>query len=106
MSGQCEGDAGSPFRCAEADLFNPDVAASVQHAGGHVVGADGRYTVGSYPSEGSTAGCAFGDFLCAGLIDAREADVHLVVRTHGPALPAFLPRQFKTFAGACANEPP
>jgi hypothetical protein len=103
---ECEGAPDSPFRCAEPDLFNPDVEASVQSAGGHVVGASGRYAVGSALREGSTAGCAFGDFLCAGLIDAQEADIHAVVRTHGPALPEFLPGQFKSFAGACANVPP
>jgi hypothetical protein len=30
--------------------------------------------------------------------------VHLVVRTHGPALPAYLPNQFKSFGGACTTE--
>jgi hypothetical protein len=103
---QCEGEAGSPLRCAEADLFNPDVSASVQYAGGHVVGGSGRYAVGSHLSEGSTAGCALGDLLCTGLIDARRADVHLVVRTHGPALTEFLPRQFNSFGAACGNVEP
>jgi hypothetical protein len=94
------------FRCGEGDLFNPAVEASVQNAGGHVVG-NGRYAVGSYLSEGDTSGCALAafDLLCTGLIDASVADVHLVVRSHGPALPAFLPDQFKSFGGACGNEP-
>lgn len=96
----------SPFRCAEADLFNPDVAASVQYAAGHVVGGSGSYHVGSYLSEGDRRGCALGDeLLCAGLIDAQEADVHFVVRTHGPALPEYLPQQIQSFGGACGNVP-
>jgi hypothetical protein len=73
----------------------------VQFAAGHVVGSSGAYNVGD------TSGCAFlafGEgFLCAGLIDAQEADVHLVVRTHGPALPAFFPEQFGSFDGACTR---
>lgn len=94
-----------PFRCAEGDLFNPAVEASVQYAAGRPVGGNGSYNVASYISEGDS-GCPFGDFLCAGLIDSREADVHLVVRTHGPALQEFLPEQFMTFGGACGNVPP
>jgi hypothetical protein len=96
-----------PFRCGEPDIFEPAVEASVQYAGGHVVGG-GRYAVGSYLAEGDTSGCALAalNLACAGLIDARVADVHLVVRTHGPALPEFLRDQFKSFGGACGNVPP
>ena len=94
-----EGD----LRCGEADLFNPAVAASVQNAGGHIVGSSGRFALGSHLAEGDTSGCAFGEFLCAGLIDARHADVHLVVRSHGPALAEFLPGQISTFGVGCAN---
>jgi hypothetical protein len=102
----CAGAEGVPTRCAEPDLFNPDVEGSVQYAAGHVVGAAGTYSVGSYLAEGDTANCpfeAFG-FLCAGLIDARKADVHLVVRTHGPKLTAFMPGQIKSFEAACTPE--
>lgn len=103
---ECDGMAGSPFRCAEPDLFNPDVAGSVQYAAGHIVGGSGRYNIGSYLSEGDTRGCALGeDLLCAGLYDSRAADVHLVVRSHGPALPAYLPGQIQSFGGACGNVP-
>jgi hypothetical protein len=101
---ECGGAPGVPFRCAEPDLFNPDVEASVQFAAGHIVGSSGGYNVASYLSEGDTSGCAFGSDLCAGLIDADEADIHLVVRTHGPAIPAYLPHQFKSFDGACTPE--
>ncbi|MGH3716479.1 MAG: hypothetical protein ACRDT4_23910 [Micromonosporaceae bacterium] len=101
----CDGMAGSPFRCAETDLFNPAVAASVQYAGGRIVGESGNYTVGSYLGEGDRAGCPFGADLCAGLIDSHEADVHFVVRSHGPALAEYLPGQIKSFGGACGNVP-
>jgi hypothetical protein len=98
----CEGAAGVPLRCAESDLFNEDVAGSVQYAGGNVVGGSGHYSVGSYLSVGDTSGCAFGPgFLCAGLIDAREADIHLVVRSHGPKLAEFMPGQIMSFGVAC-----
>lgn len=93
----------APLRCGEADLFNPEVAASVQNAGGHIVGRSGNYGLGSHLAEGDTSECAFGSFLCAGLIDAREADIHLVVRSHGPALAEFLPGQIDSFGVGCAN---
>ncbi|MGH3648728.1 MAG: hypothetical protein ACRDTM_16330 [Micromonosporaceae bacterium] len=103
---ECQGMAGSPYRCGEPDLFNPDVEASVQYAGGHIIGGSGSYSIGSYLSEGDTTGCALGDeLLCAGLIDAQVADVHFVVRTHGEALPEYLPGQFQSFGGACGNVP-
>jgi hypothetical protein len=101
---ECQGAEGSPFRCAEADLFNPDVEASVHDAGGHVVGSSGSYNVTSYLGEGDRSGCPFGGDLCAGLIDTQEADIHLVVRTHGPALPAYLPHQYQSFDGACTPD--
>jgi hypothetical protein len=93
----------APLRCGEADLFNPAVAASVQNAGGHVVGGSGNYALGPHLAEGDTSECAFGAFLCAGLIDAQEADIHLVVRSHGPALAEFLPGQISSFGVGCAN---
>lgn len=80
----------------------------MQYAAGHVVGASGRYSVGSYLAEGDTTNCpfeAFGEgFLCAGLIDSRNADVHLVVRSHGPKLVDFMPGQIKSFEVACTPE--
>lgn len=101
----CDGDPSSPFNCAEPDLFNEDVAASVQYAAGHVVGADGRFGAGAHLSEGDTTGCVFGEgFLCAGLIDARAAEIHLVVRSHGPKFPEFMPGQIKSFHVACTPE--
>ena len=92
------------FRCGEGDLFDPAVDVSVQYAGGHVVG-NGRYAVGAYLSEGDTSGCALAAFnlVCAGLIDSSVADVHLVVRSHGPALPAFCPTSSNLSAAVAAT---
>lgn len=94
---------GVPFRCGEPDLFDPDVEASVLAATGHVIGASGSANFGAYLAEGDASECAFGaDFLCGdGLQDARVADVHLVVRDHGPAIPGVVPEQIHTFGGGC-----
>jgi hypothetical protein len=100
-----EGD----FRCGEEDLFEQAIQASVQHAAGHVVDADGDYNIGAHLRVGDTSGCDLEQlgpegFLCAGLIDPRGADIHLVVRTHGPALDEFMPGQIRSFAGGCTPD--
>lgn len=92
---ECTTDA--PFRCGEADLFDPDVETSVLHAAGEVIGGNGTGRFGSYLTEGDTTGALFGP----GLLDSREADVHFVVRTHGPAIPGLIPAQIHTFDGGC-----
>jgi hypothetical protein len=99
----CQGAEGEPFRCAGPDLDDPAVAASVQYAGGNVVGEAGSYGIGAYLREGDCTGCPFEE-LCAGLIDARKADVHLVVRTHGPRLSQHMPEQITSFEGACTPQ--
>lgn len=106
----CSGVApGHPFRCGEPDLFTPDTQASVEFAGGHVVGGDSAYAVAARHRVGDTSNCPFEavggpGFLCAGLIAPRTADVHLVVHSHGQALPEFMPDQIRTFEAACTPE--
>jgi hypothetical protein len=89
-------------RCALGDvLFNPAAQASVQYAGGHVIGGSGDADYGAYLAEGDTSGCASPSLPCAGLIDSRAADVHLVLRTHGPAVPGLVDEQLSSFNGGC-----
>jgi hypothetical protein len=40
----------------------------------------------------------------SGLTDAKKAEVHLVVRDHGPALPGMIEPQVTTFGGGCTPE--
>jgi hypothetical protein len=89
------------LRCGEGDLppfgGDPAVQASVLWATGHVIGGDGVGGFGAYLGEGDTTGAMFGP----GLIDARRADVHLIVRTHGDAIPGLIDEQISTFNGGC-----
>ncbi len=103
---KCHNVGGPGLRCGAVDLGNPAVAASVQFATGHVIGGGGVGNFGAYLKEGDTSGCAFGTSLCNGLIDAREADVHLVVRTHGDAVPGFIPEEISSFNGGCLSGEP
>jgi hypothetical protein len=89
------------LRCGEGDLppfgGDPAVQASVLWATGNVIGGAGIGDFGAYLGEGDTTGARFGP----GLIDARRADVHLIVRTHGAAIPGLLAEQISTFDGGC-----
>jgi hypothetical protein len=88
-------------RCGPGDLGNPLVQASVQFASGHVIGGDGIADYGAYLSEGDTSGCAAPTLPCSGLIDSRTAVVHLIVRSHGQALPGAIDEQIGSFNGGC-----
>ena len=88
--------------CDAPDLANPAVQASVQFAAGHVIGGGGTANYGAYISEGDTSGCAAASLSCNGLLDARAAEVHLVVRTHGQALPGAIDEQISSFNGGCS----
>lgn len=89
------------LRCGAGDLFLPAVMASVQFATGHIIGPDGVGDYGAYLREGDTSGCASPALPCNGLANARTADVHLVVRTHGAPIPGLIPEQIHTFNGGC-----
>jgi hypothetical protein len=87
--------------CDGPDLSNPAVQASVQYATGHVIGSDGIANYGGYLGEGDTSGCAGFGLPCNGLLDSRAALVHLIVRTHGAAVPGLVDEQISSFNGGC-----
>ena len=86
--------------CGAPDVTNPDVEASVVNATGRVVSADGTADFGAFKAVGDTTGAVFGP----GLLNAKKAEIRLVVRTHGPAIledPAILMQQLSMFNGGC-----
>ena len=100
----CDGD------CSIEDLFvdfpvdlapNPDVNPAVMLAGGNVVGGSGRSTFAGHLNEEqiTTEHPFFMDG--PGLTDARGAEIHLVVRSHGPLVPANMPEMIRSFEGGC-----
>src|SRR6266536_1412329 len=90
------GTTGGSFRCGMADMDNPAAGLSVLYAAGHVIDGSGAADFGGSLAEGDADGAIMG----AGLDDAAAADVHLVVRDHGPADPGMVDRQIHTF-GNC-----
>ena len=86
--------------CSVADLSNPDVESSLVNATGRVVGADGTADFGAFKAVGDTTGA----FTGPGLLNSKKTEIHLVVRTHGPAIldnPDLLRQQLSMFNGGC-----
>jgi hypothetical protein len=90
--------------CTDADLGAPGVDADIGYADGAVVHRNGRAQfaatlregrplTGFPPELGLTSG--------SGLIDARTAEVHLVVRSHGPSIRGIVRDMTHTLHGGC-----
>lgn len=91
--------------CAAAtDLFEPAVNAAVMSGGGNVVGDSGRSSFAAHLNEGEITNehPAFEDG--PGVTDARGAEIHLVVRSHGPKVEEHMPAQLKTFGAGCDDD--
>lgn len=82
--------------CGEPDLFEPDVGGSVFYATGAVSDEDGNVTFVASAYETDPVRFAdtdpntamlqlFGLPAGPGLLDSAQAEIHLVVRVHGPA---------------------
>jgi hypothetical protein len=92
--------------CSVPDLFVPEVNASLHNAGAAIVGFDGRFTISGYKAVGDISA---GHILpgmpdpSPGLVNAKGAVIHLVVRSHGAASadPAILAQQLTQFNGGC-----
>lgn len=87
--------------CTGADLpangGDPRVQASVLFAAGGFVGANGRGLFGAGLAVGDTSRALFGP----GLIAPETAEVHLMVRTHGPLDMESVHLQVSTPGGGC-----
>jgi hypothetical protein len=92
--------------CDVTDVLANRGVPAVRFAAGHVIGGSGDANFGGRLAVGQTGGapCAAGPGLgsCGpGLLNARTALVHLVVRSHGPAIPELVNEQINSFNGAC-----
>lgn len=93
-----DGCATSP--CGEPDLENLDATPAVIWSGiGGPANGGGQLNGHSYLAEGNPQGyqALFGD-----LLDAEGAEIHFVVRSHGPATGD--PAQASTFEAGCTPE--
>jgi hypothetical protein len=82
--------------CSAADLTKPGVQGSTVFASGHVLGGDG---------EDFAAHLNVGDLDQAingpGLLDSRRAEIHVPIRSHGPAVQGLINDQIHQFNGGC-----
>lgn len=99
----------TPYSCGDPDFGNPDVMPDVVYGGGRVVGASGRATIGFHYRAGNNTDSIsdlfglptdeYGEGF--GLRYPRTAEVHYVVRFHGPKDPAIMPDQISSYDGGC-----
>jgi hypothetical protein len=95
--------------CTPSDLNNPAVQGSLQYGGGAIVDASGRADFSGYLAVGDNTGANTGAPVTTipnpapGLLNPKGADIHLVIRRHGPASsdPAILQAQLSSFGGGC-----
>ncbi len=94
------------LRCGEPDLLimggDEAIEGTVLNAGGHIVGPDGAGHFGSYLATGDTSGVMIEG---PGLTNPLGADVHLVLRDHGPLQPGLFVDALSTFGGGCTEAP-
>ena len=86
--------------CTVADVPNPDVQAVILWGSGQIAGEDGTADFGAFRAVGDTSGSA-GLGTGTALENPFKAQIHLVVRSHGPVIPAMLSDQLSTFDGGC-----
>ncbi len=106
---ECDGD------CGDADLFDgPEGPTGVQpscvFADGSLVGGNGHARFQDRLKVGESRNSCIDFFVDAvdelegedyGLQNPDGAEIHLVVRSHGPLLPGMVREQRSTFAGGC-----
>ncbi|MDH3674054.1 MAG: hypothetical protein OES12_01055 [Anaerolineae bacterium] len=89
---------------ADIDACAPecdDEGISVLWATGSVIPANGKGEFQADLAEGIPSGqVLFGQ----GLTDAEGAEIHMVIRTHGPPIPGLVDEQITLFGGGCDVE--
>ena len=99
--------------CSESDLGNPAVMPDALYGAGNIVDDSEEASFGFSLKAGDNSGSIadlFGlptnDGEPWGLIYPRGAEVHYVLRLHGPMIPLEMPAQIKTYGGGCVDYAP
>ena len=101
-----ENCAGYPGICMDTDFANHEqIMPEVMYAAGHVVGEDGIGNFSGRLAENDASGSINVEFMglpsYGGLLDARGAEVHTLLHSHGPAIPGLVHEQISSFWGGC-----
>lgn len=89
--------------------FDPAVEVAVGYVVGRVVGQRGRLNLAASLREGQQLTgfpTEFGIPLADDLDDARHAEVHLVLRSHGQKIPGLVDEMLHTFNAGCVYSGP
>jgi len=106
------GNCAIPEECADTDFPNPNVEVEVLFAGsGRVIGRNGKGTFYGRLKTGDDSESVnhlFGLPPAGGLQKGNTfpAEVHLVLRSHGPAIPEIVDEQIGGYLGGCPQSPP
>ena len=76
------------------------VSADVGYGGGVIVGADGTASFNWHQSEGALSG----GWFTAGMKEADDAEIHLVVNDHGPVLEGRVDTMLSTYRDGCMEK--
>jgi len=97
-----------PGECDEPDFGQAVlVEVEVMYAAGHVVGNNGKGNFSAHLNAGDdtpeSMNTAFGFPSVGGLHigNTFDAEVHIVLRTHGPAVPGLVNDQISSYRGGC-----
>ena len=102
-------ECATPGACIEDDFATPGkVGVEVMYAAGHVVGTNGkgnfsaRLKAGDLPESMNTS-FGFPSVGGLGVGNTFGAEVHVVLRTHGPVVPTLVSEQISSYRGGCNN---
>lgn len=96
----CQAGIPNVSSCGPVDAQLGRGGVSPLRATGRIVDESGTAHYGAHLRRGDTSRALVGP----GLLDARDAEVILVLKTHGPKLPGLVSEQLHTFAGGCADQ--
>ena len=91
--------------CDGMDLFTEAALPDMLYGAGTVVGGSGKATFSGRISVADASGSVQAPLGLAanGLMDPYDAEIHFIVKDHGPKLPAYLPDMIHTLAGGCTD---
>ena len=96
-----------PNQCTDEDFPNfATVEVEVMYVAGHLVGKNGKGNFSGHLKEGDDSGSAnafFGLPGFGGLQDVEHAELHFVLRSHGPAIPGLVNEQINSYEGGCST---
>jgi hypothetical protein len=94
-----DGEGGAA--CGMGDLFETDVNVAVMSGGGHAIGGSGRANFAGHLTVGQITNEHPAFLDGPGLTNPRGAEIHLIVRTHGPLIPGMNHGMFNSFEVGC-----